>query len=307
MNRFIYKTLLIAFTIALVFGVWLCQMPMERNNYLYEQNIKDSLIQHTPSPRVIFVSGSSLAYGLDSHRIQDSLKVNVVNYGLHAGMGLKFILDRTIKYVRRGDIVVISPEYPHLYNQMYGDPLTLSPTLYYTSYRMLDMLNVEQWKNVISGIPTTIRMNEKSEEYKDQRFASVMGFNDLGDEVGHWTLGHNVVELRHEDVKADLNDDYCKCFLRQIDELKRKGAQIVVTPPPLAERAGNDPLIHKVDSFFRRNDLTYNVPPREHILPDSMFFDTVYHLAKNGVDVFTGRIIEEIRNNNKVAIPNRPL
>lgn len=300
MKKFIFKTLLFSMTIILVFGIWLYRMPMERNNYLYEQNIKDSLMQHTPSPRIIFASGSSLAFGLDSHRIQDSLHINVINDGLHAGVGLKYILDGVNEYVRQGDIVVIALEYTHLYTQMYGDATTLSPQLYYTGYRRITSLNLPQLINVISGLHTTIRTNIKSKEYRNQRFYTVMGFNDLGDEVGHWYEMPDRSYMRAVTFTEPMNDDYCMCFMNQISELEKKGAKVIITPPPFSETHGHDRKIGEVSEFLKKNGRPFNVPPQRHLFPDSLFFDTEYHLSKNGVDVFTGLVIEELRDEVRI-------
>ena len=64
---------------------------MEQDGYLQAYNKKCQLLEDTPSPRIIFVGGSNLAFGLDSQRIKDSLNINVINYGLHAGIGLKYM------------------------------------------------------------------------------------------------------------------------------------------------------------------------------------------------------------------------
>lgn len=66
---------------------------MEQDGYLQAYNKKCQLLEDTPSPRIIFVGGSNLAFGLDSQRIKDSLNINVINYGLHAGIGLKYMID----------------------------------------------------------------------------------------------------------------------------------------------------------------------------------------------------------------------
>lgn len=48
---------------------------------------KHCLLQQQPSPRIIFVGGSSTAFGIDSHYVKQKLKYNSVNMGLNAGSG----------------------------------------------------------------------------------------------------------------------------------------------------------------------------------------------------------------------------
>ena len=73
---------------------------MEQDGYLQAYNKKCQLLEDAPAPRIIFVGGSNLAFGLDSQRIKDSLNINVINYGLHAGIGLKYMIDDISTYAK---------------------------------------------------------------------------------------------------------------------------------------------------------------------------------------------------------------
>ena len=80
MKKFINNILLIAgILITLILAITM--LPMEQDGYLQAYNKKCQLLEDTPSPRIIFVGGSNLAFGLDSQRIKDSLNINVINYG----------------------------------------------------------------------------------------------------------------------------------------------------------------------------------------------------------------------------------
>lgn len=108
MKKFINNILLIAgILITLILAITM--LPMEQDGYLQAYNKKCQLLEDTPSPRIIFVGGSNLAFGLDSQRIKDSLNINVINYGLHAGIGLKYMIDDISTYARKGDIIVFAP------------------------------------------------------------------------------------------------------------------------------------------------------------------------------------------------------
>jgi hypothetical protein len=61
------------------------------DNYLAAVLEKDRLIRNTPSPKIILVGGSNLAFGIDSRMMQDSLGLRVVNMGLYAKLGLKYM------------------------------------------------------------------------------------------------------------------------------------------------------------------------------------------------------------------------
>ncbi len=74
---------------------------------------KERLLKEAPSPRLVLVGGSGLAFGIDSPTLEQELggEYSVVNMGLHAGLGLDFMLNEALDGLREGDVVVLSPEY----------------------------------------------------------------------------------------------------------------------------------------------------------------------------------------------------
>ena len=86
---------------------------------------KIRILENVTSPKIIFVGGSNLAYGLNTARVRQAFAMPVVNMGLQAALGLKFILDQDRPYLNKGDIVVVVPEYRLFYDYYYGDPVNL--------------------------------------------------------------------------------------------------------------------------------------------------------------------------------------
>src|SRR6266576_1729813 len=101
------------------------------DNYLAAVLEKDRLIRTTPSPKIILVGGSNLAFGIDSRMMKDSLGVNVVNMGLYAKLGLRYMLAQVKPYIRRGDVVIIVPEYDQFYGNFSEGDNTLNTALLY--------------------------------------------------------------------------------------------------------------------------------------------------------------------------------
>ena len=130
MRKFILHSLFFMSIIALIILFSLFLIPNKRiaNNSLYANIDKHNRLDSLPSPKIVFVGGSNLAYGLNSKRVEDSLQMSVVNMGLHAGFGLKFILNEVKPYINKGDIVVLSPEYHHFYsaNMLNGEKVLVA-------------------------------------------------------------------------------------------------------------------------------------------------------------------------------------
>ncbi len=103
-----------------VVGLWLPTTPRVSKSFLFAGLQKDSLLQYTPSPRIIFIGGSNLSLGLNSQMVKDSLRLNPINTGLTFELGLKYMLENTLQYIQPNDIVVLIPEYS-LYYSDYDD------------------------------------------------------------------------------------------------------------------------------------------------------------------------------------------
>jgi hypothetical protein len=63
-----------------------------------------------PGRRILIVGGSNAAFGIDSELITKELGINCINLGLHAGLGLDFMLREAEHELRDDDIVVLTPE-----------------------------------------------------------------------------------------------------------------------------------------------------------------------------------------------------
>ena len=136
-------------------------------------------------PKIVVVGGSSVAFGLDSEKLEEYTGMPVVNFGLYGALGTKVMLDLSESGINEGDIVIISPEL---------DPQTMS--LYFsadTTLKALDEnfsmvwdIDHENWFNLLGGMWRfagekyerwqTLRENgkkESNEVYQSQYFDPV--------------------------------------------------------------------------------------------------------------------------------------
>lgn len=75
------------------------------------EKIKFDYGQSIIGPKIIFISGSSVRFGVDSDEIAEELNISVVNYGLSARLGIDLIVARAIELIKPNDIVVYAPEW----------------------------------------------------------------------------------------------------------------------------------------------------------------------------------------------------
>src|ERR1700739_1843921 len=114
MKIFIYKAGLFVLIVLSVFFFIASRYnpPVDlRNDYFASLIDKHNRLKQAGNNRLIFVGGSNLNFGINSEEIEKELNLPVVNLGLHAGLGLDFILNEAMSEIKQGDIVVLSIEY----------------------------------------------------------------------------------------------------------------------------------------------------------------------------------------------------
>ncbi len=50
--------------------------------------------------------------------------------GVHAGLGMKYIIDDALPYVNKGDLIVLFPEYEHFYTDNFYGEMELVSTVF---------------------------------------------------------------------------------------------------------------------------------------------------------------------------------
>jgi hypothetical protein len=294
MKKIIARIFIYLVSVVIITVFLLCVLPIAKDDYFISYKEKCKRIETLEGPRLIFVSGSKLAYGLDSKRIQDSLHINVVNMGLSSYLGFRYILDDVSQYIKDGDIVVLAP----IYNQFYGMADGL-PTGEFTfiidemHWRKIGMLNINQYVNVLRGIPNVLR--GKITTNLVARYEKRM--NEYGDEFAHWSK--NSVTLPDAECsysQRDFDTKFASYFVNKINEIKQK-AHVVMYPIGMYERlyACEIDYYNEIADYLEKEGIQYLRHPSECVLKDEYIYDIGLHLNKKGVDAYTAMIIDDLR------------
>ncbi|MEO5580607.1 MAG: hypothetical protein ABIR58_08100 [Gemmatimonadaceae bacterium] len=285
------------------------------DNYLASVLEKDRIIRNTPSPKIILVGGSNLAFGIDSRMLQDSIGMPVVNMGLYAKLGLRYMLAQAKPYIARNDVVVIVPEYEQFYGEFANGDFTLNTALLYApadriadfaqSYSLVDVVLRPRVENArrafMQGLANAVGREDEYFPPQNSAFYSRRAFNDRGDMVAH--LGQlapnpdsifvgEIPPMRQfsEEVITDLND--------VARTARSRRAQAYFMFPSYIDRAY---AINgaSIDSLRRRLAREMIIPivgtPQDFVFPSRLFFDTRYHLNEDGRRLRTLRTIEFLR------------
>jgi hypothetical protein len=293
------------------------------NSYVAAVLEKDRLIRTTPSPKIVMVGGSNLAFGTDSKLIQDSLGINVINMGLYAKIGLRYMLAQVTPYIQRGDVVLVVPEYDQFYGEYIEGDNTLNTAMLYTptdripdfirSYSIIDVILRPRAENARRSF---LRAAAAAVGKKDEFFPpdtnpvyNRHSFNEYGDAVAH--LGRkgkdpDSIYVGPLPPMKNFNPEAIDVLNELSDAAAKRGARAYFMYPSYEDSAYT---INKaaIDSITKKLREKMKMPiigtPTEFTFPKEMFFDTRYHLGATGRHLRTLLMIQTLKKAK--VIPSR--
>jgi len=285
------------------------------DNYLAAVLEKDRLIRTTPSPKIILVGGSNLAFGIDSRMMQDSLRVNVVNMGLYAKLGLRYMLAQVKPYIRRGDVVIIVPEYDQFYgNYSEGDNTLNTALLYAPSDRIPDFIKSYSVVDVVlrprvenarrSFLEATADLFGMKNKYFPPDTNPVYNrhsFNKYGDVVSH--LGKKSMNPDSIFVKPlPPPRDFNRRTIGELNDIgdaaRERGAHAHFLFPSYIDRSyviNAEAIAWLREKLSREMRIPILGTAEGFVFPKNWFFDTRYHLNELGRGPRTVKMIEILK------------
>lgn len=301
MNRLFAKSLVM---VGLVLITYLILWAVPAKSHVVYASILDKheRLDSIAGERLIFTGGSGIALGLDSEMIEDELGMPVVNMGVNAGFGLRYMLDEIRPSLREGDVVVIVPEYEYFY----GTSLEGSQNLLW-AYQI--------WGKELLGrfVPSTGQIRNVVQElpfFMQSRFLEILStgqdpiynrwaFSERGDFVNH--LDFPAQEIWPSSVTQNLafNPESLTLLDAFNAAADAKGASVFVLPPAVIESFYDyEDNSMQIDLITELIGSKTNVPllagPSRYVLPPEMFFDTVYHLNRLGRQARSEMVVEDL-------------
>lgn len=299
LNKIFWFTLILLLPV--IVGLLLPATPRASKSLIFSNIQKDSLLKNVASPRIIFVGGSNLSFGLNSQMIKDSLHKNPINTGIHASIGLSYMMSNSLKFIKQGDIVVLVPEYQQYYGDYaYGtDGEELTRTIFDVNISKIKLLNMRQLVNVFKVLPKYSLSKFKPGEYNNQEENDIYGinsFNSYGDADKHWGLKKQVFSP-YGDLGSQLNESVFEEIKSYQTEITKKKGILFISYPGYQDSSYQNSAnsIKNVEKQLNKDFSCIIGTPERYKIPDSLMFNTPYHLSKKGVDYRTGLLISDIK------------
>ncbi len=271
---------------------------------------KQQLLARQSSPRMILVGGSNLIFGIDSAQIERRTGYHPVNMGLNIGDGLAFMLKNVQPWLRRDDVIIVSPEYEHFGDFYYGKGDFLYEEVEHSvpmikSFTVPNYLEVVKKGYIIPGEILRYTVQEKgaiTRQYlasKDSVYRRD-GFNEYGDLVAHYGSEIRLQKNSIVSVPSTSHIDE-ETIKRAIDGLndfndvcRARGVRVYYSFPPIprdfVER--DAPVINGIATALRHKlDFPILESPEDMIFPLNDFFDGYYHLTQAGGAQRTDRLV----------------
>jgi len=277
-----------------------------QNSYIASIIDKQKLLETTRSPKIVFIGGSNLVMGLDSPRVQQALGMPVVNMGVNAGFGLRFMLNQVKPSIRQGDLIVIVPEYEQFYQHLNGSTTLIEAlTIFPQGFLFLD--SAEQYAMIAGEFPVFAQgmLTNWLGQLRPREgfYATRQSFNQFGDIVAHLDVPAPTDVSEHTLLTAEertINEETIRVLNRFDAVAKRAGARVVLIFPPVPSKqyGENRAQIQAIAERLRTQaTLTVLGTPTDQVYPVDYFFDTVYHLNRQGRDTRTQRVIDALKQN----------
>lgn len=271
---------------------------------------KHAYADKTKSPRIIFSGGSSLAFGIDSKMIAQKTGLPVVNLGLNGSLGLEFILNQARYVAKPADIVIVSVEY-YLSKEGSYKFKKEAERLYppagkffeHTINQRLNDFFIEDLKHNFY-ITFSHLTGRKLREFPKNVVYSRSSFNENGDVVRNFDPqpSHDFIDKFSLNYMANPDLPLLNSFKEYADKNKIR----VYFLYPCLDEAVYKPVaavINRIaDEYKNEMKIQTLNKPIDSVFPDSLFYDTEYHMIPKGREIRTRKILEILKTQHIVPV-----
>jgi hypothetical protein len=266
---------------------------------------KQAVAQAPGHGRILFAGGSNVAFGVDSHQLERASGRPTINLGLHASLGLRYMINEVVSEARPGDLVVLAPEYEQFFGDLaYGDVTAFQllednhgALRYYLSLpqeislaKNIGAYNLRKCRDFLSirqrlGLHTVQAGTQTQNAEPLPPIYARGSFDDRGDLVRHLDRPQPKTWIDPVSRVSDPLNTSAIADVRQMSMLlKSRGIDFCVVFPavPKSWWQMNGDKADLVAGHLK--GLSANTP-ESAIYDDSNFFDTYYHLNRQGREV----------------------
>ena len=307
MKRLILKTTLLIF-ISIVFMDII--MLFGQDGYCLHSHEKNAILAYNrleglkDTNKIVIFAGSNGQFSINSRMIHKSFNIPVVNTSFHAGMGIRMQFELYKDLLRKGDVVILCPEYGSGFDKgrLYGETTLLRVLSTYmpSAYKKVSF---SQWVHLYKyfGIRYIGYLDRRTSNKFDGPY-SANAVNEYGD-IECESKQVDSIKDKNGTIKGEVDNAVLEYIKYIHDFTKAKGIKLVFLPPTFIESdyKMNLKQIDSIANTLKQNGIAWQAKPSRYSFPDSLYYDTPYHMTQEGANKRTEVLIEDLRRvlNNK--------
>ena len=278
---------------------------------------KIDLASRLQSPKIVFVGGSSVHWGINAETVADSLRRDGMNFGTFAALGPDVILWEARQALRPGDTAVLALEY-----SMYAERNLTSDAIsfalgcggdYLNSLSPLEWVQTAFASDLVRPLHVLLRNWEDKSSPEAGQDATER--SRYGDPVAASFKGEASATLKERlrlyqplSIRVEPYGRLARAVAEFARWAERNGIAVVATWPNTIwfDTYRDDPAFDRIRELYRGIGIPMLGEPRTAMYSADLFYDTQYHLSKNGIDRRTRDLLPVLKAGlNLTPVPQR--
>ncbi|MGD1912694.1 MAG: hypothetical protein ACFB2X_18140 [Rivularia sp. (in: cyanobacteria)] len=270
--------------------------------------IKSSIAKTIETPKLVIVSGSNALFGISCKMIHEETQVSCLNGATHAGLGVKYILNRAHSFVKPGDTVLLPLEYAHYTSNNIPGSVLVNYVLEQDPKYLISM-DIFHSIRIMTGISFNKIAEKISYRFKPPKAIKTpyqsKNINKFGDETGNLKSErndkhlNNLTQLKPDRNLANYNNNSngLQTIKDFISWCNSNNIKVIATWPntiwfDVYQEQKQQHFFQSIKYFYEELSIPVLGEAEDFMYDKSMFYDTRYHLNDVGVRQRTQQLLD---------------
>ena len=311
MKKWLIKLAALLLCLLLPISAFVCYVERTEDayskTYLGAFDEKYRRLYECENRKIVFIGGSSLPFGLRCDLIEEELggEYEVINFGLYATLGTKFMMDMAKDAIKEGDIVILAPELNTQTYSLYFNPeAALQATGGRPSMRFRLPL-MDQCSMAYSYVRYGIEQIKYS---NNQNAPDPIGVY-RADSLNEWgdvcvDLPNNIMNNGYDNnmqVRLDdtlLDEEFFEYVNDYAKDLERVGAKVYFNYSPvnvLSVKSSQKARAVFEEKLKDKLDCELLGTVEDYVIDERYFYDTNFHLNSDGAVYFSDLLVRTLK------------
>jgi hypothetical protein len=264
--------------------------------------------------RIIIIGGSGSASGVNCRIIENETGYKSINLGLYSWLRIEFTVNNIGSYIKKGDIIVLIPEYGYLDIKDY-DEYEKKWALAYNYNNIAHYDNpiefIRDVHELLQSKTVVLFARLRNCNFKNMFVNGFYFYDILFDDIGDMNKvkikifrPYDKIDGYNRPLPGLISDRGIDVLNKSNRFIASKGAKLVLAFPAFPRNEYLNNKI-KIDDLYRvlkaKTTVTILGTPGDFAYDYELFADTTFHLTEKGADLRTKMIIHKLEEAHLVG------